>query len=364
MAQLRPDTTAQAKPFYSVNLPCPVCGLQGTHRVLRAKAVLSLEIPGHPFLRAFTWSQEQPRPQNSPFFFGLCCCPTCRYVGVDGEFRPEESLVHPNARSVRKVFINERAGRQGAVFALLGKDPEMLPEPERSIRLNLAAIRAEMLVYPELWRRAELGRLYLRLAWFYLDEAHLDWQGVRPAAPPVYLESGPNAERLRRVLASLESLRSEWPEIPLEEECCRQEALRFHHEVFQSRRDLPDPVQAVTEERQLAQLFGLVGQLDTARELLDRALQLCGRSRLEEFARQQSSWKDSTITMAQRRAMTVRIQRLALLAEEIAAERRDIFGAPASPPKPARVEPVPRTSSRPAPARATAEPKKRFGFFR
>ncbi len=373
-----------ARPTYEVALACPACGAVREQQVLRARQVLTLSVPGRPFERAFGWVESFCRTEDSPFYHNLCLCPECRYPGPESDFRLAPGQVPENQRSLQRLFRAEAAGDGSPVGAILGSRLEIYSEPERSLRLLLASLRAEMLHYPELWRRPQLGRLYLRLAWIYLDELHLSWNGLRPGDPPAYSAAGANRARMTEILSRLRALQNQWPEIPLDEEAARQAALRFHREVYQTRPTKPTAEAGAIEERQLAELYGLVGEKDKARELLDRAQDTCILGRTAANQHLQSGSRDATLTSLERNKLSAMIQRLARLSEEIAEQRRLIFG-------PRRVGPVDRrpvagplkTVSRPArrpdspppkaqapssepktkPAVNSPRPKRRFRLF-
>jgi hypothetical protein len=355
---VQPDSTTGAEsksidPTYELGLACPICMATGTQRLLRARQVVGLSLPGRPFFRAFAWADDIDRLKYSPLYYGICHCPRCHFSGPESDFRAEVGQRHVNIRTVQRLFVEERAGAKGIIAEILGPSFDRLAEPERSLRLILAAIRTECLPYPELWRRREIARLYLHLAWLYLDECHYDWAGVRPAEAPRYLEDGPQRARLDETLRFLALLRPEWPEIPLDESFTRAEALRYHQEVYQSRSQ-PEPEEAVLEERQLGELFGLAGQNEQARTMLARAQRSCQRFFKSETLRQQELFEDTTFSMAERRALSAKIQRLRALSGELAEQAQML--APDR--KPAAPQGSPRSSSPPQKA-----PKKRFGIF-
>jgi hypothetical protein len=352
----------QAEPSYTAELLCPLCRQTGTQRLLRSRQVLTLQVKKRPFQRAFCWSEGYSRLLDSPLFYGVCVCPHCRYPAAESDFRLEPSATHPNQKALCHLFLEEKAGTVGPLAEILGPPAEGLADPERAIRWTLAAIRTETLLYPERWRRRELGRHYLRLFWLFLDEGHFAWDQCKPLEAMTYLDIGPNHPRLTRILAGLEGYRSLWPEIPLAEEVARDEALRFHREVYEQRPQEPEPEEAVAEERQLAQLFGLTGQTEQSRDMLDRARATCMRLRQEAAQQQQAAWDEVALTLAERRLLTTRIQRLGLLASEIAEERTDLFGPiPRTQGKPAPAAPV-RSGGKP-PAAKAVKPKRRFSLF-
>jgi len=351
-----------ADPAYAVELPCPACASRNLAILLRAKQTLTLSIPGHPFLRAFAWSEERNRLELSPLYFGAIVCAGCRFPGQEGEFRAsDQEGGHPRRATLQRLFVTEAAGRSGPVADTLGPDPEALREPERTLRILLAAIRAGTLPYPEFWNHAELGRLHLRLVWLFLDELHLDWTDVRPASPPRCLEDGPNAPRFKKILAELESIREFWPDAPLDECALREGALRFHREAFERRVEEPEAVQAVLEEWELAGLHGLTGDVEQAREILLHARLTCASRKEKELRRQKEAFENATLTMGERRALSTRIQRLGTLYDEIGMELRVNFGVEAVPLSRQRLAAA--RSAPAATAAAAARQKKRFRLF-
>ena len=116
----------------------------------------------------------------------------------------------------------------------------------------------------------------------------------------------------------------------------------------------------VAEERLVAELLGMVGELEAAREMLDRALATCERLRERVVGTEQASWKDLTLTAAEHRALAVQVQRLDSLANAIARERKGIFGSPVLPRQARLVSP---STARNAPGPPSAQRgKRRFGF--
>jgi hypothetical protein len=318
-------------------------------------------VPDHPFLRAFGWAEGFSRTKDSPLYYGILLCPVCRYPGTEVEFKPQKDAALRNVQSIRRLFVEDHVGLQGPLAKLIGGCPEELPQPERAARLLLAAIRAEMLVYPGFWRLPELGRLHLRLAWLYLDELHLDWSPTPPVAPPVYADHGPGAERMREILGRLETLRGSWPDIPLDEEAARLGALRFYEEDYQRGRGEPTPEEAVGEEHRLAELLILAGRLDAAQEMFARAVATCDRHYRLERTRQVAAERNVSVTISARRDLAVRVRRLARLAEEIRQQRHDFLASLPTPP-PSAPAADGGTSARPD-TPPVPKPKKRFGLF-
>jgi len=263
---------------------------------------------------------------DSPLYHGFCLCPHCQYPGTEADFRTDDGSPHPNRPAIQRLFVEHRAGRRGLIAELLPSSLDMLPEPERTIRLSLAGIRAEILVGPDRLRRRELGKRYLHLYWLYLDEAHLEWDPAAARNGPEYLDEGPRYPRLMEALSALERLRPQWPEIPLSEADALSEALRFHLEAYELRAGEPEAEEAAHEERLLAHLFWLSGKLNLARDMFDRARATCLAGRSEAARQQQAGWDQGTLTLAERRRLTSLVRRLSNLAQEITEERRDHFG--------------------------------------
>jgi hypothetical protein len=364
----KPDS--QLDPWYRVDLACPICGQVRPQPALRARQALAIEIRTNPFLRAFCWSEGHSRLEISPLYFGICLCPHCRFPGIEADFRIPVGESHPHVRSHRRMFLEEQAGIDGPLATLLGLGKTGMSRPELSIRLTLAAIRTEMFVGPERWRRRELGRLYLHLFWLFLDEGHFSWEGLRPLEAPQYREEGPNRARLEAILTKLEPFRSCWPDIPLTETIARAEALRFHREAYELRLHEPGPEEAVLEERLLGQLFGLCGQFEQARDLYSRARQTCVRKRNETVALMQAAWDGAVLTLAERRRLTATIRTLTALLKEITEEQQDLFGlTPTDASKAgasggAKGQAHARPGTKPAGPGGTVPPaKKKFGLF-
>lgn len=357
------DSQGPGHPSYVASLTCPICREATQQELVRARVVLTLPVKGHPFHRAFGWADETiDRTKASPLHYGLCLCPLCGYPGLESDFRQGLALNHGSIRTLRKMFVEEQAGRRSPVPRILGPFPLELPEPERSIRMTLAAIRAEMLPYPELWRHRELGRLHLHLAWIYLDELHLNWEGARSSEPPRFEDEGPNAERLTECWQRLSPLKASWPDIPLREEAAREAALRYHKSVYQTRVEEPGPEEAVKQELQLAELLGFMGQMEAAKDMLERARATSISLRTEAMARQKSTFEDTTFSLADRRLLSARIQRLTAMTVEIGEQIKDIYGPPAG------VKAVAGAGSRTAKAenKTAAKPevkRRRFGIF-
>ena len=97
-----------------------------------------------------------------------------------------------------------------------------LPSKPRE-RLHLAAIAAQRLLSPELWRRRDIGQLYLRLTWLYVDQLHLRWDPFRPTSVPSYHDEGPGYDEMMEALRRLEPMRDVWPDAPLNERLAREE---------------------------------------------------------------------------------------------------------------------------------------------
>jgi hypothetical protein len=342
------------RPDYQVVLCCPACGERSSQRVMKSNLLLTVRVPEHPFLRAYTWSDGRARVAR-PLHFGICSCPRCRYPGAEAEFRSGAERTHDISRTLRRLFVEQSAGAGPPLTDILGTGLETMADPERATRLHLAAIATQRLIYPELWRRREIGQLYLRLAWLYLDEMHLRWDPDRPTAPPTYEPQGPGHARMQAVLARLGPVRALWPEVPLDEESTRHEVLRFHQEAYTRRVDIPTPEESVADERLLAVLFGLNGNREKAKEMFERALDTCIRLRQEATQQQAKAW-ESGLSASETKALATRIQRLGKSAEGIRDEMNLAF-----PPPKARV------TALPPPRRTAAEPtprKKRiFGLF-
>ncbi len=342
------------RPDYQVVLCCPACGERSSQRVMKSNLLLTVRVPDHPFFRAYAWSDGTARVVR-PLHFGICFCPRCRYAGAEAEFRDGAERTHDISRTLRRHFVEQTAGMTQPLRTILGPGPDSTPDPERATRLHLAAIATQRLIYPELWRRREIGQLYLRLAWLYLDELHLRWDPERPTTPPVYEAQGPGHAQMQEVLARLEGVRAVWPEAPLDEESTRREVLRFHQEAYMRRADTPSPEESVADERLLAVLFGLNGDREKAKEMYERALDTCIRLRQDASQLQARAW-DSGLSASETKALAIRIQRLSKSAEAIRDEMNAAF-----PPAKARVTPLP--AARRAPAVAPPKKKRVFGLF-
>ena len=321
---------------------------------MKSNLLLSVRVPGHPFLRAYTWSDGTARVPR-PLHFGICVCPCCRYPGAEADFRDGPERTHDISRTLRRFFVERSVGWGPPLADILGTDLETMEDPERATRRHLAAIATQRMVYPELWRRREIGQLYLRLAWLYLDEMHLRWNPDHPTAPPTYEPEGPGHARMQAVLAGLAPVRTAWPEIPLDEESTRREVLKFHQEAYTRRAGIPTPEESVADERLLAVLFGLNGEREMAKEMFDRALDTCIRLRQEATQQQSEAWNNG-LSATETKALAIRIQRLGKSAEGIRDEMNTAF-----PPPKARV------SATQPPRRVVTAPsqKKRriFGIF-
>jgi len=309
-----PDTQPES-PLYVGVLRCPACGEKSPQRMVKAHLVRTIPVPGHPFVRAFGWTDKTDRTEESPLRHGICLCAECRYAGTEADFRDGANL-QGTAQTLRRLFGEQNAGVAGPLGRILGDFPEAEPEPDRSVRYTLGAIAAQRMIYPEYWRYRLLGRLYLRLAWLYFDELHLSWAPGDRGTLTGYSESGPGAERIAKTLAALAPLRDIWPDIPLTEEAARRAALWFHRRAWELQAEEQDPLEAVAEERELAELYGLNGDVQRAGELFGRALESCLRLRNEAHRAQQTAW-DRGLTIAEARALTVRVLRLTKMAEEL-----------------------------------------------
>lgn len=341
-------------PEYLVALDCPACGERSSQRVMKSNLLLTVRVPGHPFLRAYTWSDGKARASR-PLHFGICLCPFCRYPGSEADFRDGAERTHDIRRTLRRFFVDQSAGASPPLAEILGTGLEAMEEPERTTRLHLAAIATQRLVYPELWRRREIGQLYLRLAWLYLDELHLRWDPARAAAPPVHEIEGPGSARMRHVLARLAPVRAVWPEAPLDEDSTRREVLEFHQEAYTRRVGVPSPEESVADERLLAVLFGLNGDRDKAKEMYDRAFDTCIRLRQEATKQQSGAW-DSGLSATETKALTIRIQRLGKSAEAIKDEMDEAF-------KPPKAKVLVLSPPRPAVAAPPTKKRRIFGIF-
>jgi hypothetical protein len=348
-----PNSSVNAdQPEYSVALECPACGERSSQRVMKSNLLLTVRVPGHSFLRAYTWSDGRARASR-PLHFGICLCPCCRYAGSEADFRDGAGRTLDIRQTLRRHFVEQLVGSTSPLAEILGPAVEAMEEPERTTRLHLAAIATQRLVYPELWRRREIGQLYLRLAWLYLDELHLRWDPAHPAGPPAYEPEGPGFARMQDILARLELVRAAWPDAPLDESTTRREVLTFHQEAYTRRADVPSPEESVADERLLAVLFGLNGDRDKAKEMYERAFESCIRLRQEATKQQTGAW-DSGLSATETKALAIRIQRLTRSAESIKDEMNEAF----KPPKP-KVIPLP------VPRQAAPPPRKKgiFGIF-
>jgi hypothetical protein len=341
------------RPDYLVVLRCPACGERASQRVMKSNLLLTTHVPGHPFLRAYTWSDSKAR-EVRPIHLGVCLCPHCNYPGTDADFRQGHERTHGISRSLRRLFVEQDAGANLPLAEILGEGVEQKKEPERSLRLHLAAIAAQRLLYPELWRRREIGQLYLRLTWLYVDQLHLRWDQFRPTSVPSYHDEGPGYDEMMEALRRIEPMRDVWPDAPLNEQLAREEALRFYQDAYTTRADSPSPEELVAEERLLGVLFGMNGDPVKAKEMYERAVENCARLRQAAYREHQSAWENG-LTASEAKALATRVQRLNLMAEEIREEMKVVF----APPKPA---PTPVTPIRPAAAPAPVK-KKRFGIF-
>ncbi len=342
------------RPDYQVALCCPACGERSLQRVMKSNLLLPVRVPGHPFLRAYTWSDGKPR-ESHPLHFGVCFCPCCHYPDIEADFRDGAGRTHDISRTLRRFFVEQLVGWGRPLADILGTGMESMEDPERTTRLHLAAIATQRLIYPELWRRREIGQLYLRLAWLYLDEKHLRWDPDHPTAPPTYEIEGPGYARMQAVLAQLEPIRAAWPEIPLDEESTRREVLKFHQEAYTRHSGTLTPEESVADERLLAVLFGLNGDQEMAKEMFERALDSCIRLRQEATQQQSGAW-NSGLSATETKALAIRIQRLSKSAEGIRDEMNTAF-----PPPKARVSALPPSRR----STTASSPKKRriFGIF-
>jgi hypothetical protein len=348
--------TATEDRVYAVSLTCPVCGTPGVQKALRARQVIALSVPGHPFHRGYTWTDGLGRLEDSPLYYGLCLCPECRYPALESEFRatPEETPA-AHRSSFRRLFVEGKAGKDGPVGEVLGACPELLPQPERAVRISLAAIRAQTLPYPEFWRRPELAGLLLRLSRLYFDELHLSWEDFKPGQTPRYVGHSQRAAALRSILDALSTLRSSWSEIPLSLDEAQAQALRFQREIYESRAGELAPEETVHEERRLARLLGVNGQRELARDMYVRARATCARLRADALRRQQLPYEECPLSLGERRALTTLIQRLGAIHQEITDEGGTVFGSSCW----GTIRTQDAARSRPA---RTPQPRKKRGF--
>ncbi len=312
---------------YTARLRCPACKEYSPQELLRARQILPLPVPGREFHRAFGWTQGRPTIDDSPLYHGVCVCPVCRYPGLEWDFQPGSELPPPNVRSLHRLFVDEGAGRSEALCTFLSEEPSELPQPERTLRLLFASIRAEMLCYPELWRKEVLGHLFQRVAWICFDLTHLDWSSGELTGPPAYRKEGPAAGTLEVTLQALKHFRETWPEIPLEEEQAFGGALHWFEQHYQTHGVEPEPEELAREELRLARLYGILGKLDTARELYDRARQTAFQGRDETNRVRDELWRGKGEDVAEWRALGIKARRLELLLREITEERVSIFGS-------------------------------------
>ena len=320
-----PQSNGPEKPLFSTILRCPACGEKATQRLVKAHLVLAVPVPGKPFHRAFAWMQGTAGGNTSPLYHGICVCPECRYPGIESDFR-EAGDRAPVGQALRRLFAEKGAGLRAPLAAILGPFPETEPEPDRAVRLTLGAIAAQQMIYPEYWRLPVLARLYLRLTWLYLDELHLAWKGDGHDLLEGWHERGPGHDRFEAVLAKLAPVREAWRNMPLNEELARRHALRLHQKVYDVRQDIPQPEELVAEERLLAELYGLNGDLYQAAEMFGRALDSCLRLREEAYELHQTAW-DRGLTISEVRVLATRVHRMGLLADEINLQANRTCGA-------------------------------------
>jgi len=82
----------------------------------------------------------------------------------------------------------------------------------------------------------------------------------------------------------------------------------------------------VAEERLLAELYGLNGDLYQAAEMFGRALDSCLRLREEAYELHQTAW-DRGLTISEVRVLATRVHRMGLLADEINLQANRTCGA-------------------------------------
>ncbi len=312
---------------YTARLRCPACGEHAPQELLRAHQILPISVPGKAFHRAFGWTQGRPTVEDSPLYHGLCLCPECRYPGLEWDFQAGSELPPPNVRSLRRLFVDEGAGRSTELNHFLPRDPSTLPQPERTLRLLFASVRAEMLCYPELWRKEVLGHIFQRIAWIYFDLTHLDWSVGDLTGPPGYSEHGPGAKPLADTLQGLKPLQETWPEIPLEQTRAFSQTLYWFEQHYQTHAQEPGAEELAREELRLGRLYGILGKTETARELYDRARQTAFLGRDEANRMRDEIWRGKGEDVSEWRAQGIAARRLVLLLGEITEERVSIFGS-------------------------------------
>ena len=211
--------------FVFVPVKCPICSRDSRQRYVKSKLYTPKEVEGDQHVVSYTW--ESPQYEGiRPAFYHIWHCPHCHFCDEKEVFRGEDACGGKLEMIREKILIATKAPR--SLVNRLGRVIEVTDEQlplETALCIHLLGIHLQELLSTNMRQYGKLARLYLRTAWLYREKQA--WNLPERQVPAGFASYG----------GFLESLRTEWPEIPLAEEKAIEIAIAsYQHELEHSKR--------------------------------------------------------------------------------------------------------------------------------
>jgi len=265
--------TASSDPFIVVPVRCPICERDSRQRYVKSKLYTPNTIEGDQHVIDYKW--ESPKYEGiRPNFYHIWHCPHCHFCDEKEVFRGEDRSGGKLELIREKLLIAARA--PGSFITAMGQEIDLVREYvtlECALCAHLQATYIQEMLSPNMRQYQKLGRFYLRTAWLYREKT--TWN-VPEAGIPM---------RCRSYMDFFNSLRREWPDLPLTEEVSIEKAIANY------RADL-DRSKRVDDIRYEVGIMFLLSDLNRRLDRQDDALR-CVRTAFQASTRKRQATRQA-----------------------------------------------------------------------
>ncbi len=199
------DKNPKLNPFGKSTLPCPICEIETVHIYIKPRLFVERDKDVDYYPRSVRWLKEGLGNLH-PRFYYIRYCPKCFFAAGDEIFKNPVESSTISLEKFRKLYISSclKDPKILKIMQFLAKGIDMKSiDFYQCFRLHLLAILQLQLCEPIATRDAtDLGRYCLRLAWLYRD---------------VNSDSNLRKQFSQRINNLLKSLKTVWPELPINE---------------------------------------------------------------------------------------------------------------------------------------------------
>lgn len=253
--------------FITVLVKCPICARDARHRYVKSKLYTPVEVENDMHVVRYRW--ESPEYENiHPSYYYIWHCPHCHFCDEREVFRGKDDSKGKLELIQDKILVAQRTS--SSVLSKLGKMIDLSHEflsLQSALNAHILATYIQEILSPNNRQYDKLAKFYLRIAWLYREQKHLS----EPAPPP------PTGYATWE--AFHESLKDQWPNLPVNETEALRKAVECYQEQLNRAGQLSDIKRDLTIMFLLVNLYLRLEEIDEAHKHVRHAFTLATRQR-------------------------------------------------------------------------------------